>query len=93
MADLQGAPFCNPAERLSETEGWDAYVERVRARSGVLRNKKVKLLRSENAAELAEKYTALAETAWIAKLSRAILDAFFGWKTASAPMERSGLLW
>ncbi len=69
-----------PFEWLSKTPGWDAYVQRVRARSIALRNKKVKLLLSEDAAELAERYTALAETAWISKLSQGILDAFFGWK-------------
>ena len=74
-----------PFEWLSKTEAWNAYVERVRARVGALRNKKAKLLLSESAAELAEKYTALAETAWIAKLSRAILDVFFGWKNGVSP--------
>lgn len=72
-----------PFEWLSKTNAWDAYVLRVRGRGIALRNKKVKLLLNENAAELAEKYTALAETAWISKLSRAILDAFFGWKNGT----------
>ncbi len=69
-----------PFEWLSRTNQWDAYVQRVDSRGTVLRNKKTKLLLNENASELAERYTALAETAWIAKLSQAILDAFFGWK-------------
>ncbi|MGB8356880.1 MAG: type II CRISPR RNA-guided endonuclease Cas9 [Chthoniobacteraceae bacterium] len=69
-----------PFEWLSETNGWDAYVQRVRSKAIVLRNKKVKLLLNEDAAELAERYTALAETAWISKLSQAILSVFFGWK-------------
>jgi CRISPR-associated endonuclease Csn1 len=69
-----------PFEWLSTTPGWDAYVQRVRGRGIALRNKKVKLLLSADAAELAERYTALAETAWISKLSLGILDAFFGWK-------------
>jgi CRISPR-associated endonuclease Csn1 len=72
-----------PFEWLSKTNGWDAYVQRVRGRGIALRNKKVKLLLSEDAAELAERYTALAETAWISKLSRAILDAFFGWRNGN----------
>ncbi len=38
---------------------WDAYVNRVRARATHLRNKKVQLLIALNAAELADKYTAL----------------------------------
>jgi CRISPR-associated endonuclease Csn1 len=58
---------------------WDAYVNRVRSRALALRNKKVQLLISPNAAELAEKYTALAETAWIAKLAQAIVGLHFGW--------------
>jgi CRISPR-associated endonuclease Csn1 len=69
-----------PFEWLSSTDHWDAYVSRIHSKAGALRNKKVKLLLNEDAAELAEKYTSLAETAWITKLSRAILDAFFGWR-------------
>lgn len=69
-----------PFEWLSKTDRWDAYVQRVRSRGVALRNKKVKLLLNENAPELAERFTALAETAWISKLSQAILDAYFGWK-------------
>jgi CRISPR-associated endonuclease Csn1 len=59
---------------------WDAYVNRVRARATHLRNKKVQLLVALNAAELADKYTALAETAWIAKLAQAIVGLHFGWR-------------
>jgi len=59
---------------------WDAYVNRVRARATHLRNKKVQLLISPNAAELAERYTALAETAWIAKLAQTIVGLQFGWR-------------
>src|SRR5690606_11792793 len=33
-----------PFEWLSTTQGWDAYVNRVRTRIGALRNKKVQLL-------------------------------------------------
>ena len=59
---------------------WDAYVNRVRARATHLRNKKVQLLISPNAHELAERYTALAETAWIAKLAQSIVGLHFGWR-------------
>jgi len=59
---------------------WDAYVNRVRARATHLRNKKVQLLISPVAHELAERYTALAETAWIAKLAQAIVGLHFGWR-------------
>ena len=69
-----------PYEWLSSTGGWDAYVNRVRSRSLALRNKKVQLLISPNAEELAERYTALAETAWIAKLAQTIVGLHFGWR-------------
>lgn len=59
---------------------WDAYVNRVRSRATHLRNKKVQLLISPNAAELADRYTALAETAWIAKLAQTIVGLKFGWR-------------
>lgn len=59
---------------------WDAYVSRVRSRSLALRNKKVQLLISPNAEELAGRYTALAETAWIAKLAQTIVGLHFGWR-------------
>lgn len=59
---------------------WDAYVNRVRARASHLRNKKVQLLISPNAQELAVRYTALAETAWIAKLAQAIVGLHFNWR-------------
>jgi len=69
-----------PYEWLSATAGWDAYVNRVRSRSLALRNKKVQLLISPNAEDLAERYTALAETAWIAKLAQTIVGLHFGWR-------------
>ena len=68
-----------PYEWLASTPGWDAYVERIRKRLAQLRNKKVQLLVSPKAAELAEKYTALAETAWISKLAQTIIGLRFGW--------------
>jgi len=68
-----------PFEWLSASSGWDAYVSRVRERIGSLRNKKVQLLISPDAETLVQKYTALAETAWISKLAQAILDLQFGW--------------
>ena len=69
-----------PYEWLSSTGGWDAYVNRVRSRLLALRNKKVQLLISPNAEELTERYTALAETAWIAKLAQTIVGLHFGWR-------------
>ena len=77
-----------PFEWLSATGEWDAYANRVRARATILRNKKVQLLISPNASQLAEKYTALAETAWIAKLSQAIINLHFGWHSKTGNKQR-----
>lgn len=72
-----------PYEWLSASGEWDAYVNRVRERSLALRGKKTRLLTSPDAPQLAEKYTALAETAWIAKLTAAIVDLHFGWRNGN----------
>lgn len=69
-----------PFEWLSASPGWEAYLERVKARASQLRNRKVRLLTSQDAEELVDKYTTLAETAWISRLGRAVLDATFGWR-------------
>lgn len=69
-----------PFEWLSSTDGWNSYENRVKGKLSALRNKKVRLLLLPEAAELANKYTALAETAWIAKLSQALAGLHFGWK-------------
>jgi CRISPR-associated endonuclease Csn1 len=58
---------------------WDAYVQRVKSRATEMRNKKVRLLVQENAPELVKRYTALAETAWVAKLAQTIASLMFGW--------------
>jgi CRISPR-associated endonuclease Csn1 len=68
---------------LFGSEGWDAYVNRVRERAAALRNKKVQLLISPDAQTLVQKYTALAETAWISKLAQALLDLRFGWQNGN----------
>jgi CRISPR-associated endonuclease Csn1 len=68
-----------PYEWLANKDGWDAYVERVKKRLTMLRNKKVQLLTSPEAAALVGKYTALAETAWISKLAQTIVGLRFGW--------------
>lgn len=72
-----------PFQWLSETDAWDAYVNRVKSRQTALRNKKVRLLLLPEAPELAEKYTALAETAWIAKLAQTLACLHFGWKNGN----------
>jgi CRISPR-associated endonuclease Csn1 len=69
-----------PFEWLGATSGWESYLERVKGRAGQLRNRKVRLLTSQDAEDLVEKYTTLAETAWISRLARAVLDATFGWR-------------
>ena len=68
-----------PFEWLHGKPDWDAYVNRVKARATKLRNKKVQLLTRQDAPELVERYTALAETAWISKLAQAIVNLHFGW--------------
>jgi CRISPR-associated endonuclease Csn1 len=77
-----------PYEWLAGKEGWDAYVERVKALVHTLRNKKVQLLTSPDAAALVDKYTALAETAWISKLAQTIVGLRFGWPGGIANGER-----
>ncbi|MBI3880159.1 MAG: hypothetical protein HY301_08855 [Verrucomicrobia bacterium] len=68
-----------PYEWLSASSGWDAYVERVKKRITSLRNKKAQLLISPDAETLVERYTALAETAWISKLAQTIIGLRFKW--------------
>jgi len=77
-----------PYEWLSQTPGWDAYVERVKERAVTLRNKKVSLLTRPDADTLVDKYTALAETAWISKLAQTIISLRFGWPGGIANGER-----
>jgi CRISPR-associated endonuclease Csn1 len=77
-----------PYEWLSNKEGWDPYVERVKKLITTLRNKKVQLLTSPDAETLVEKYTALAETAWISKLAQTIVGLRFGWPGGIANGER-----
>jgi CRISPR-associated endonuclease Csn1 len=77
-----------PYEWLCGTPGWDAYVERVKKRLTTLRNKKVQLLTSPEAPRLVDKYTALAETAWISKLAQTIVGIRFGWPGGIASGER-----
>jgi CRISPR-associated endonuclease Csn1 len=58
---------------------WHGYLERVKSAPG-LNNKKVQLLTREDAPELVQRYTALAETAWISRLAQKIASLHFGWK-------------
>ncbi len=77
-----------PFEWLSARDGWDAYVNRVKSRIGTLRNKKVQLLISAEAESLVERYTSLAETAWISKLAQTIIGIRFGWPGGISKGER-----
>lgn len=65
------------------TPGWDAYVNLVKQHSSALRNKKVQLLTQPDAAELVQRYTALAETAWISRLAQKIAGLWFGWRNGN----------
>jgi CRISPR-associated endonuclease Csn1 len=69
-----------PFEWLHQSDRWDAYKARVEKYATTLRNKKVQLLLREDARELVERYTALAETAWISKLAQKIASLHFGWR-------------
>jgi CRISPR-associated endonuclease Csn1 len=69
-------------------KGWDAYVKRIESCATALRPKKVRLLTSPDAVELAERYTALAETAYIARLAQTVAALHFGWPINSQPGER-----
>ncbi|HEV2331056.1 MAG TPA: HNH endonuclease domain-containing protein, partial [Verrucomicrobiae bacterium] len=77
-----------PYKWLSKTDAWAAYAERVKKRISTLRNKKVQLLTSPEAETLVQKYTALAETAWISKLAQTIIGLRFGWPNGISDGER-----
>lgn len=72
-----------PFEWKHGREGWDAYETWVKKHATALRNKKVQLLLREDAPELVQRYTALAETAWIAKLAQKIISLHFGWRNGN----------
>lgn len=61
-------------------EGWNGYENIVKQHAVLLRNKKVQLLLREDAPELVQRYTALAETAWISKLAQTLISLYFGWR-------------
>ncbi len=72
-----------PFEWLRPGGDWDGFVKRVESRATELRNKKVQLLLREDAAELVQRYTALAETAWISRLAQTIAGLHFGWRNGN----------
>jgi len=63
--------------------GWDAYSARVKEREVSLRPKKVRLLTLPDAAEQVQRYTALAETAYIARLAQTLVALYFNWPIRS----------
>lgn len=67
-----------PFEWLSESEKWQGILQKVNNNKEMSKKKKT-LITSDKAEELVEKYTRLAETAYIAKLSQKISALFFGW--------------
>ncbi|HEX3717355.1 MAG TPA: HNH endonuclease domain-containing protein [Verrucomicrobiae bacterium] len=62
---------------------WDGYKKLVDSHATNLRNKKVQLLLREDAPDLVQRYTALAETAWVSKLAQTIVSLLFGWKNGN----------
>ena len=69
-----------PFQWLRHEDSWDAFESRVNSRATELRNKKVQLLLREDAPDLVQRYTALAETAWISRLAQKIVWLHFGWR-------------
>lgn len=73
-----------PYEWLSaDPVKWQSYTDRVKKLTHSLGAKRCKLLIADNAEELVEKYTALAETAHISKLAQKIACLHFGFPFGS----------
>ncbi len=72
-----------PFQWLHGREGWDGYETCVNRHATALRNKKMQLLLREDAPELVQRYTALAETAWISRLAQKIASLHFGWRNGN----------
>ena len=73
----------NNRSKKAPSISWDGYKRLVDSCATSLRNKKVQLLLREDAPELAQRYTALAETAWVSKLAQTIASLFFGWENGN----------
>lgn len=67
-----------PYQWLKSSKGWDAYKDRVE--KAHINNKKRQLLLRDDATELVERYTGLAETAWISKLAQKIVSLRYDWR-------------
>lgn len=72
-----------PFAWLHSTNTWQGYLNIIDQHATTLRNKKVQLLTREDAPQLVDRYTALAETAWISRLAKKIIDLRFGWKNSN----------
>ncbi len=80
-----------PYEFIQQDKGtadWDAYRNRVIMCKRELGKLKVQILTAEHPEELLEKYTPLAETAWIARLARDIVCLSFGWQPGLEDQEQ-----
>ncbi len=73
----------NNRSKKAPSISWDGYKKLVDSCATALRNKKIKLLLREDAPELVQRYTALAETAWVSKLAQTIASLFFGWENGN----------
>ncbi len=71
---------------------WDGYKNLIESNATTLRNKKVQLLLRQEAADLVQRYTALAETAWVSKLAQTIASLFFGWKNGNDDQGRKRVI-
>jgi len=70
-----------PYQWLHTKNGWDAYKARIE--KSPINNKKRQLLLREDAPDLVQRYTALAETAWISKLALKILSLRYNWRNGN----------
>lgn len=67
-------------------EEWQQYKKRILDLKGKLGSRKVDLLLRSDALDLVgEKYTALADTAWISRLAQSIARLHFGWPLDDEP--------
>ncbi|HNW44773.1 MAG TPA: HNH endonuclease domain-containing protein [Elusimicrobiales bacterium] len=78
-ANNQAKKERTPFQWLGNTPAWDKLAEKIGRNSCDLSSRKQRLLLSAKPEELVEKYTALAETAYIAKLAQKITALYFGW--------------
>ncbi len=78
-ANNQAKKDRTPYQWLANTPAWDSLKEKIGRDNCRLSAKKRQLLLSAEPEKLVEKYTALAETAYIAKLAQKITSLYFGW--------------